>query len=128
LSGDLQYSSVEEMSRHRILARQLEHLRDAGAIGDLSLERMTPEDRAMFEVVLIDALTKWPRADQHVLRSKLIREGYDEHCRRRLMHEAIPERVRASTLLNLLRPHSRATGELDPHFLRTPTGSLVRPE
>jgi hypothetical protein len=114
--------------RYRLMARELESLRSAGAISDLRLERVSPEDRAMLEVVLIDALTKWPRSDQHLLRSTLIKQGYDEQCARRLMREAISERVRASTLLSLLRPQSRPTGELDPHFLRTNTGSLVKSE
>src|SRR5262245_4986636 len=96
--------------RYRLIAMELERLREAGAIGGLRVDRMTSEDRAMFEVALIDALSKWPRADQHLLRSTLIKQGYDEQCSRRLMREAISERVRASTLLNLLRPQSRPTG------------------
>jgi hypothetical protein len=114
--------------RYRLIALELERLREAGVIGRLRVDRMTSEDRAMFEVALIDALSKWPRADQHLLRSTLIKQGYDEQCRRRLMREAISERVRASTLLNLLRPQSRPTGELDPHFVRSVTGASAKPE
>jgi len=120
--------SVGSSLRYRVMALELENLRSAGAIGNLIVDRMTAEERAVLEVVLIDALTKWPRSDQHLLRSTLIKQGYDEQCARRLMREAISERVRASTLLSLLRPQSRPTDELDPHFLRTNTDSLVKPE
>ena len=118
----------DELLCYRSMALELEDLRAAGAINELKIERQTSADRTMFEVALIDALSKWPRSDQHLLRSTLIRHGYDEHCRRRLMCEAVSDRVRASTLLNLLRPQSRQTGDLDPHFLRTPTGSLIKQE
>ena len=70
------------------------------------IRRLSHEERAFIEVALIDALTKWPREDQHRLRSMLIKHGYDEICSRRLMKDAISERVRASTLLSLLRPQS----------------------
>jgi hypothetical protein len=116
-------SQSNTTARYRLVALELERLRSVGAINELRVERMRPEDRAMLEVALIDALSKWPRADQHLLRSTLIKQGYDEQCSRRLMREAISERVRASTLLNLLRPQSRPTGELDPHFVRLATGN-----
>ena len=128
LEGTRDVQILPESPRYRTIARHLEQLRHAGAISDLMVVVMGEEERAMFEVALIDALTKWPRSDQHLLRSTLIRQGYDEQCSRRLMREAVSEHVRASTLLNLLRPQSRSTGELDPHVLRTPTGSLIKPE
>ncbi|HMG34684.1 MAG TPA: hypothetical protein VKM94_12155 [Blastocatellia bacterium] len=117
-----------ELLSYRLMALELEDLREQGTITELKVERGSAADRTMFEVALIDALSKWPRSDQHLLRSTLIRQGYDEQCRRRLMCEAVSDRVRASTLLNLLRPQSRPTGDLDPHFLRTPSGSLIKPE
>jgi hypothetical protein len=110
------------------MARELERLRSEGAIGDLRVDQISSEYRAMLEVVLIDALTKWPRSDQHLLRSTLIKQGYDEQCERRLILEAMPERVRASTLLGLLRPRARCTGELDPQFLRSHTEAHSKPE
>ena len=95
------------------MAVVIEKLRDGGHIDDTSMRRMSAEDKALFEVQLIDALTKWPREDQHQLRSALIKHGYDEQCARRVMRESISDRVRASTLLSLLRPQSQArTGDL----------------
>jgi|SRR5215216_3231379 len=88
------------------MAVVIERLRDGGCFDDTSLRRMSAEEKALFEVQLIDALTKWPREDQHQLRSALIKQGYDEQCARRVMHESISDRVRASTLLSLLRPQS----------------------
>ncbi|HEX8091558.1 MAG TPA: hypothetical protein VF762_22075, partial [Blastocatellia bacterium] len=69
--------------------------------------------KALFEVQLIDALTKGSREDQHRLRSALIKLGYDEACARRVMRANVSDRVRAKTLLGLLRPQSQGrTGEL----------------
>lgn len=92
------------------VSRELARLRDGGEMDVSLIENMSAEERVLFEVVLIDALTKWPRDDQHMLRSSLIKYGYDEQCSRRLMKEAISDSVRASTLLSLLRP--RSTGNL----------------
>lgn len=92
------------------VARELARLRDGGKMDVSLIENMSAEERVLFEIVLIDALTKWPRDDQHRLRSALIKCGYDEQCARRLMKEAISDSVRASTLLSLLRPKS--TGNL----------------
>jgi hypothetical protein len=95
------------------MAAVIEQLRDGGYLDGTAMRRMSAEDKALFEVQLIDALTKWPREEQHQLRSALIKHGYDEHCARRVMHENISDRVRASTLLSLLRPQSQArTGDL----------------
>jgi hypothetical protein len=97
------------------MAVVIEGLRDGGCMDDASLRRMSAEEKALFEVQLIDALTKWPREDQHQLRSALIKHGYDEQCARRVMRESISDRVRASTLLSLLRPQTQAkTGDLVP--------------
>jgi hypothetical protein len=100
-------------SDRRRLFVVIQQLRDGGLIDDTSMRRMSAEDKALFEVQLIDALTKWPREDQHQLRSALIKHGYDEQCARRVMCENISDRVRASTLLSLLRPQTQArTGDL----------------
>src|SRR4029079_7038050 len=86
--------------------REIARLRDGGELDESLIENMSPEERALFEIALIDALTKWSRDDQHKLRSTLIKHGYDEQCARRLMKDAISSSVRASTLLALLRPQS----------------------
>src|SRR6185503_9031095 len=92
--------------------REVARLRDGGELDESLIENMSPEERALFEIALIDALTKWSRDDQHKLRSTLIKHGYDEQCARRLMKDSISSSVRASTLLALLRPQSR-TGSLE---------------
>ena len=98
------------------MAVEIEMLRDGGKLDEAYLRRMSAEDKALFEVQLIDALTKWPREDQHRLRSALIKHGYDENCARRVMRENVSDRVRASTLLSLLRPQSQGrTGGLVLH-------------
>jgi hypothetical protein len=98
------------------MAVEIERLRDGGNMDEAHLRRMSAEDKALFEVQLIDALTKWPREDQHRLRSALIKHGYDENCARRVMRENVSDRVRASTLLSLLRPQTQArTGDLIQH-------------
>lgn len=108
------------------MSRELARLRDGGEMNVSLIENMSAEERVLFEIVLIDALTKWPRDDQHRLRSSLIKYGYDEQCSRRLMKEEISDSVRASTLLSLLRP--RSTGNLtEPdRYRKTASGSLIR--
>lgn len=91
---------------------EIDRFRKGGEMSESFIRRLSQEERAFIEVALIDALTKWPREDQHRLRSMLIKHGYDEMCARRLMKDAISERVRASTLLSLLRPQS-VTAEMD---------------
>jgi hypothetical protein len=71
------------------------------------IKQMSPEDRALFEVSVIDALNNRSRESQHRLRSALIKYGYDEQCARRVMSEDISDRVRATALLTLLRPQWR---------------------
>jgi hypothetical protein len=99
------------------------------------IKLMSAADRALFEVSIIDALNSRSREAKHRLRSALIKCGYDEHCARRVMSEDLSDRVRATTLLNLLRPQwrdapldaedrrsgdlaalapNRATGRVDP--------------
>jgi hypothetical protein len=87
--------------------REIARLRDGGELNDSLIENLSAEERALFEIALIDALTEWPRDDRHKIRSALIKHGYDEQCARRLMKDAISSSVRASTLLALLRPQSR---------------------
>jgi hypothetical protein len=91
--------------------REIAKLRDGGEFNDCLIENLSAEERALFEIALIDALTEWPRDDQHKIRSALIKHGYDEQCARRLMKDAISSSVRASTLLALLRPQSRTASQ-----------------
>ena len=92
---------------------EIDRFRKGGEMSESFIRRLSHEERAFIEVALIDALTKWPREDQHRLRSMLIKHGYDEMCARRLMKDAISERVRASTLLSLLRPQSVSADTAD---------------
>ena len=103
---------------------EVKRLRTGGQFDESLLRRMSSEERALFEIALIDALTEWPREDQNRLRMALIKHGYDELCARRTMNETVSDRVRASTLLRLLRPLSQGnTGGLDSHILnRTAAG------
>ena len=93
---------------------EIDRFRRGGEMSESFIRRLSHEERAFIEVALIDALTKWPREDQHRLRSMLIKHGYDEMCARRLMKDAISERVRASTLLSLLRPQTRPAESDEP--------------
>jgi hypothetical protein len=100
------------------IMEKVERLRKGGQLDETFLRGMSSEERALFEIVLIDALSEWPREDQHRLRMALIKHGYDELCARRSMNETVSDRVRASTLLRLLRPLSQGnTGGLDPQVL-----------
>jgi hypothetical protein len=81
-------------------------LKDGGAFDEILIRKLETDDRVFFEIVLIEALTSWPREDTHRLRATLVKHGYDEQCARRLMKEELADRVRAASLLELLRPLS----------------------
>jgi hypothetical protein len=85
---------------------EINRLRAGGDLDEALLKSLSSEDKALFEVTLIDALADLPREQQHRLRATLVKHGYDEHCARRLVRAEISDRVRASTLLNLLRPQT----------------------
>lgn len=105
-------------SAKEIILEEVKRLRSGGPFDDSFLNRLTSEERALFEIALIDALTESSREDQHRLRLALIKNGYDELCARRSMNETVSDRVRASTLLRLLRPLSQGnTGGLDSQML-----------
>jgi hypothetical protein len=87
--------------------REISRLRAGEPVDESLIKQLSPEDRAMFEVSMIDALNKASREDQHRLRSALVKCGYDEQCARRVMGADISDRVRASALLGLLRPYSK---------------------
>ena len=89
---------------------EVTRLRAGGELNEALLKSFSAEDKALFEVTVIDALSDLPRDQQHMLRATLVKHGYDEHCARRLIRAEISDRVRASTLLNLLRPQSHSAG------------------
>jgi hypothetical protein len=86
------------------VSREVERLCSGEDPSEPRIKQMSAEDRALFEVLLIDALNSSTRERQHRLRSALIKYGYDEQCARRIMSEDLSDRVRATALLNLLRP------------------------
>lgn len=89
------------------VSREIERLCIGSDSPEPLIKQMSPEDRALFEVSVIDALNNRSRESQHRLRSALIKYGYDEQCARRVMSEDISDRVRATALLTLLRPQWR---------------------
>ncbi|HKP11187.1 MAG TPA: hypothetical protein VJZ91_03725 [Blastocatellia bacterium] len=83
---------------------ELQHMREAGEWDREALDRLSPETRVLFEVMIIEALTTWPPAAQRRLRVTLIVHGYDEQCARRVMSDNLPDSIRASLLYSMLRP------------------------
>jgi hypothetical protein len=83
---------------------ELRRMRDAGEWEWDTLDRLSPQARAAFEVMMIEALTSWPPDARRKLRAALIVQGYDEQCARRVMSENIPDSIRASSLYAILRP------------------------
>jgi hypothetical protein len=112
------------------ILEEVERLRAGGQLDESLIRRFTSEERALFEIALIDALTESSRKDQNHLRMALIKNGYDELCARRSMSEPVSDRVRASTLLRLLRPLSQGnTGALDSYALtRSQAGEKLEGE
>ncbi|MFY9611094.1 MAG: hypothetical protein WAU45_21090 [Blastocatellia bacterium] len=91
------------------LNRLLWEVARLGAGGEMTehlAASLSPEERAVFEIGLIETLTRGTAEQQRRLRRALIKCGYDEQCARRAMRDAISDRVRASTLLLLLHPRS----------------------
>jgi hypothetical protein len=107
------------------VSREIERLCSGHDPNEPLIKQMSAEDQVLFEVSVIDALNNRTREGQHRLRSALIKYGYDEQCTRRVMSEDLPDQVRATALLSLLRPQwreepidpeqrsSRATGPLE---------------
>lgn len=85
---------------------ELQRMRDVGEWDWAALERLSPETRAVFEVLVIEALTTWPPVAQRQLRATLIMNGYDEQCARRVMSDNLPDSIRAASLYLILRPSS----------------------
>lgn len=89
------------------LLLEVAHLGAGGELSETIAADLSPDERVVFEIALIDTLTRGTSEQQRNLRRALIKGGYDEQCARRAMREAIADRVRASTLLTLLHPGSR---------------------
>jgi hypothetical protein len=89
------------------VSAEIERLCSGATPNETLIRRMSGEERALFEVSLIDALNGGTREEQHRLRSALIKNGYDELCSRRVMSENLSDRIRAMALLKLLRPQWR---------------------
>ena len=95
---------------HQAVLCEIARLSAGGDLDEAFVGSLLGEDKALFEVALIDALTGLPRELQHSLRATLVKHGYNEHCARRLMKGEISDRVRASTLHGLLHPQSHNLG------------------
>jgi len=117
--------SVEVASRDdpKWVSREIERLCSGEDLNELLIKKMSAEERALFEVSIIDALNSTTREGQHRLRSALIKYGYDEQCSRRVMSQDLSDRVRATALLNLLRPQERDAKD-DPEQRTSGEGTL----
>lgn len=89
------------------VSREIERVCSGRDPNEPLIKQMSAEERAMFEVAVIDALNNQSREGQQRLRSALIKHGYDEQCARRVMSADLADRVRATALLTLLRPQWR---------------------
>ncbi len=121
----LKYLIALRPSGQQRIFDEIERLRAGGELNEKLLRSMSSADRVVFEVALIDALTKWPDEDQLRLRATLIRHGYGEQCARRAMKGNISDNVRASTLLNLLHEQSQIMPIEVRRFKETASGRLV---
>ncbi len=93
---------LKSLGRDGVL-REVERLGEGGDADMLLLNNLSAEDRVMFEVAVIDALTVWPRRERGRLRSALLRQGLDEQWSRRLYRCGVSTRVRIAALLELLK-------------------------
>ena len=120
-----------DLSRHKRarrrdpkwVSREIERVCASQEPDELLVKQMSAEERAMFEVAVIDALNNHSGESQRRLRSALIKHGYDEQCARRVMSADLADRVRATALLTLLRPQWRDE-PLDPDERSSDEGSL----
>lgn|ERR1700754_2017932 len=92
---------------------ELQRMRNTGEWDWAALDCLSMEARVAFEVMMIEALTTWPREAQRKLRATLIMQGYDEQCARRVMSDNLPDSIRAASLHAILRPCGD-TGPLVP--------------
>ena len=86
---------------------EVARLEAGGEMTERLATRLSPEERAVFEIGVIDALARGAGERQRRLRRALIKSGYDEQCARRVMKDAVADRVRATTILVLLHPRSK---------------------
>ena len=114
-SGKAQVRSLSELEK---MVAELERLRDMGEWDWAALDSLSPETRALFEVMMIEALTSWPLIARRRLRAALIVNGYDEQCARRIMSDNLPDSIRASSLYSMLRPCSDTAPLILPDGLR----------
>lgn len=100
---------VEVVSRQGSdsVLREIARLCSGEDLDESLIKQMTAEDRALFDVSIIDILNESSREEQLRLRSALVKYGYDEQCARRVLSEHFSEQMRASALLGLLRPQRR---------------------
>jgi hypothetical protein len=84
------------------LIKEIERLKAGGQMADDMMRRFSAEERALFEVMLIEALSEGAEEDREQLRSNLLRVGFDDHCARLLYRVDIPQGVRVSSILKLL--------------------------
>ena len=104
------------------VSREIERVCGGQEPDERFIKQLSAEDRAMFEVSVIDALNNRSPESQQRLRSALIKQGYDEQCARRVMSADLADRVRATALLTLLRPLWRDE-PLDPEERSSEKGS-----
>lgn len=98
------------------LVDEIDRLKAGGAMNEKIMERLSADDRILFEVMLIEALSDERKKGGQRLRSNLVRGGLDDLCARRLFRADIPESVRAMALMRLLKqPEAeRVEEERDP--------------
>ena len=90
---------------------EVKRLGAGGEMNETLATRLTSQERVTFEIALIDALSNGTVEQRRRLRRALIRYGYDEQCSRRVMREAVADRVRAATILVLLHPRAKKASE-----------------
>jgi hypothetical protein len=96
---------------HEAVLAEVERLSAGGEVNETLMRRMSAHDRVVFEVALIDRLSTGPSEEGRRLRATLIKNGYDERWARRAVRGGVCDRVRASTLLRLIKAQS--TGALE---------------
>jgi hypothetical protein len=115
-SGEVQARC--SLSETEKVVAELERMREAGEWDWAALDSLSPETRALFEVMMIEALTHWPPSARRRLRATLIVNGYDEQCARRMMSDNLPDSIRAAALYAMLRPCSDTAPLVLPDRMR----------
>src|SRR5689334_24957325 len=115
-SGEVQ--ARRSLGETEKLVAELERMREAGEWDWAALDSLSPETRALFEVMMIEALISWPLGARRRLRATLIVNGYDEQCARRMMSDNLPDSIRAAALYAMLRPCSDTAPLVLPDRMR----------